>query len=85
MSATVPESVQLQSQRLASAPLTMNKADLAENLRCSERQVDKLRPELPEPFYLGSSPRWSREAIVSWIAERQVSAAEDEDESEPGR
>lgn len=54
--------------------LLLSKSDLAGHLRISERQVDKLRPMLPAPLYLGTSPRWSRVAIIDWIAEQQLSA-----------
>ncbi|GAB5442075.1 MAG: hypothetical protein Fues2KO_24240 [Fuerstiella sp.] len=59
----------LESSPPATPPLLLTKAELAEELRCSDRQVDNLvqAGELPPPIRLGSSPRWSRQAIESWI------------------
>ena len=54
----------------ADPSMLLTKADLAEHLRISERQVDNLRGHLPAPIYLGSSPRWLRSAIVDWLAKQ---------------
>lgn len=55
-------------------PLLMTKSELADDLRCSDRQVDKLvtAGDLPEPIRVGASPRWSRSTIVEWIASKQT-------------
>lgn len=50
--------------------LLLSKSDLAGHLRCSERQVDKLRNELPPAIYLGSTPRWLRSEIIEWLKKR---------------
>ena len=49
----------------------LTKAALAEMLSCSERQVEKLvsAGELPEPFFIGDSPRWLRTWIYDFLAD----------------
>ena len=49
----------------------LTKETLAEMLSCSERQVEKLviAGELPQPFFIGNSPRWMRTWIYDFLAE----------------
>ena len=58
----------------ADPSMLLTKADLAEHLRISERQVDNLRSQLPDPIYLGSSPRWRRSEIAAWLSEQSQTA-----------
>lgn len=50
--------------------LLLTKSELANHLRCSERQVDKLTAKgtIPRPIMLGNTRRWSRNVIALWIA-----------------
>ena len=54
-------------------PLTLTKTDLARHLRISERQVDYLTEsgDLPPPFLVGKSRRWSRRSIVAHIKRKE--------------
>ena len=54
----------------APAPLLWTLKDVAKALQVSEKTVWTLRHErkMPEPLPLMSQPRWSAEAIRSWIA-----------------
>lgn len=49
----------------------LTKDALAEMLSCSERQIEKLvtAGELPQPFFIGNSPRWMRTWIYDFLAE----------------
>ena len=49
--------------------LLLTKAELAEHLRCSERQIDKLTADgkIPRPIMLGNVRRWPRSAVIDWI------------------
>lgn len=48
----------------------LDTAGVAKLLRCSERHVRALldRGAFPAPARLGALPRWSRAAVVAWIA-----------------
>ena len=51
-------------------PELLTKKQVAEYLQCSQRQVELLthKSRLPKPFYLGeSSPRWRRDALLTWL------------------
>lgn len=54
-------------------PLLLARQDLARELRCSVRELDRLRARglLPAPIRLGgsTSPRWRREDVVAWVRE----------------
>ena len=63
--------------------LTLTKGDLAEHFRCSERQVDNLRSELPGEIRLGSSPRWIRSSIVEWLERLAEQAGPDSGKPSP--
>ena len=55
------------------APLT--RRELAENLRCSTRQLDKIRSERDFPEYrVGDSPRFLLSEIVAWMKQRTTRA-----------
>lgn len=51
--------------------LLLSASDLARELRCSKRHVERLMSSgaLPSPVRLGRSTRWSRDLIARWIAE----------------
>ena len=59
----------------APSTLLLTKSELANHLRCSERQVDKLTAagKIPAPIILGKSRRWSRVAIQVWINQKTQS------------
>ena len=57
--------------------LLLTKSALAMHFGCSERQVDNLRPVMPPPIRLGTSPRWLRTSIVEWLAQLAQLAAAD--------
>jgi len=53
------------------ATMLLSKTDLARELRCSTKTVDRLDQsgKLPRPIRVGSrAKRWPRETIVKWIA-----------------
>lgn len=51
-------------------PLVCFADDLAAALRCSRRTIDRLRHagQLPVELPIPGRARWSREAILGWIA-----------------
>lgn len=55
----------------AEPTLLLTRRDLARELRCSVREVDRLRSRgmLPAPIRLGRAPRWRREDVVAWLCE----------------
>ena len=59
--------------------LTLSKADLAEHLRVSQRQIDVLTASggLPPPFLVGQSRRWSRQTIIDWIERNEKATSND--------
>jgi hypothetical protein len=50
-------------------PLVLFLADIAGLLRCDERTVSRLKRsgQLPDPLPLPGRPRWSRDAVLSWL------------------
>ncbi|MEW6744791.1 MAG: helix-turn-helix domain-containing protein [Planctomycetota bacterium] len=54
---------------LKTTPLLISARELAELLGVSLRTIWRLESagKLPESVYLGSSKRWSRQAIEEWI------------------
>ena len=65
---------------IASDPtLTLSKADLAQHLRVSQRQIDALTASggLPPPFLVGQSRRWSRQTIIDWIERNEKATSND--------
>jgi len=58
--------------------LTLSKAELAEHLRVSQRQIDALTASggLPPPFLVGQSRRWSRQTIIDWIESIEKTASD---------
>lgn len=41
---------------------------MAEVLRCSTRQLDKMRKQgLPVDHFVGREPRFDREVVLTWI------------------
>jgi hypothetical protein len=49
-------------------PLVLFVEDWAVLLRCSTRTVERMRRELPDPLPLKGRPRWSRDAVLAWLA-----------------
>lgn len=53
--------------------MLLTRRDLSRELRCSVRELDRLRARglLPAPIRLGgsTSPRWRREDVVAWLRE----------------
>jgi len=49
---------------------TLDTAELAKLLQCSERHIANLdnRGELPAPFRIGTLKRWRRADVNAWIA-----------------
>ena len=45
----------------------LTREELAEYLKVSPRQVDKIRGKLPSPIYVGRLPRWPMSKIQEWL------------------
>ncbi len=58
-------------------PLLLNRNDVARELRCSTKSVNRLiaRGGLPVPVQVGQRKRWRRDDLVRWIAEGCPDAA----------
>jgi len=67
------------TQSLPDPSLTLNKSELAEHLRVSQRQIDVLTASggLPPPFLVGQSRRWSRQTIIDWIERNEKATSND--------
>jgi predicted DNA-binding transcriptional regulator AlpA len=50
--------------------MLLTKADLARELRCSIKSIDRAdnSGRLPRAVRIGRAKRWSRQAILQWIA-----------------
>ncbi len=62
--------------------LLLTKAELAQHLRISDRQIDRLKDQLPRPIKVGEQHRWSRLTIETWIKCHEP--AEDESSNKGG-
>lgn len=53
-----------------STTLLLDKQQLAAELRCSTRKIDRLDSagKLPAPVRIGVAKRWARQTIEKWIA-----------------
>jgi predicted DNA-binding transcriptional regulator AlpA len=60
------------ARRGADGDVLLAPADLARLLKIDARSVRRLRNagEVPEPVMIGSAPRWLRQEILRWLAER---------------
>lgn len=58
-------------------PLLLDRNDVARELRCSTKSVNRLiaRGGLPVPVQVGQRKRWRRDDLVRWIAEGCPDAA----------
>ena len=52
------------------SPAMLDKGDVAKELHCSKRHVDRLRAagRIPKPAQLGRLVRWPKVTINNWIA-----------------
>jgi predicted DNA-binding transcriptional regulator AlpA len=60
------------ARRGADGDVLLDPNDLAALLKIDARSVRRLRNagEIPEPVMIGGAPRWLREGILRWLAER---------------
>ncbi len=50
------------------SPSYLTRREMAEVLRCSTRQLDKMRIQgLPVDHFVGREPRFDREAVLTWV------------------
>lgn len=46
----------------------LTRSEMAEVLRCSTRQLDKMRKQgLPVDHFVGREPQFDREVVLTWI------------------
>jgi predicted DNA-binding transcriptional regulator AlpA len=60
-----------QASHAVEPPMLLTREEFARELRCSVRELDRLRARglLPAPIRLGRSPRWRREDVLAWLRE----------------